>query len=328
MAGVRKDDNMKIFGPIPSRRLGRSLGINNIPAKTCSYSCVYCQIGRTKKMSAKREAFYSPAALAAEVRGKIEKVEGGGEGIDYLTFVPDGEPTLDVNMGKEIRKLVGEGINIAVITNASLVSMKDVREDLSYADWVSLKNDAACIEVWRRINRPARGLDLDAIRDGQVEFAGSFKGKLCTETMLVGGVNDSEEELSGIARFIERLEPAVSYILVPTRPPAEKWVCPPEESVINMAYQIFSERLERVECMIGYEGNAFSCTGDVEKDLLSITAVHPMREDAVNELISKAGAGWADVEKLINEKKLAELEYRGHRFYIRKFKLYPKIRGE
>ena len=133
---------MFAFGPVPSRRLGRSLGINNIPPKTCSYSCVYCQLGRTSQLIANRQAFYKPKEIFKEVRRKVDEAISRNEKIDYLTFVPDGEPTLDINLGEEISLLRQIGIPIAVLTNASLLWREDVREDLLKADLVSLKVDS------------------------------------------------------------------------------------------------------------------------------------------------------------------------------------------
>jgi wyosine [tRNA(Phe)-imidazoG37] synthetase (radical SAM superfamily) len=362
---------MIAFGPIPSRRLGRSLGVNNIPPKACSYSCVYCQVGRTIKMQVERQAFYEPEDILQAVHDKVEKAKEAGESIDYLTFVPDGEPTLDVNLGREIDLLKPLGIRIAVISNSSLIWRQDVREALLKADWVSLKMDAVQEEVWRRVNRPHGALRLDAILDGALEFAG-FEGKLVTETMLVAGVNDGVEHLGKVADFLARLRPAAAYLSIPIRPPAEAWVRPPGEDIINQAYQILSGRLdrarpepverarpepverarpepverarpepverarpepverarpelvERVEYLIGYEGNAFAFTGDVEDDLLSITAVHPMREDAVGEFLARArarqraGANWTVVRDLIARGSLVETEYAGRKFYVRK----------
>ena len=307
-----------VFGPVPSRRLGQSLGINNIPPKICSYSCVYCQIGRTARMQIKRERFYDPEEIAEEVETRVKELREDGERVDYLTFVPDGEPTLDVNLGREIDLLKPIGVRVAVITNASLIWDPDVREDLSKADWVSLKVDAATEGVWRRINRPYGALKLEAISEGMRRFSEEFEGVLATETMMVRGVNDGEDEIERIADRLSSISPDVSYISIPIRPPAEGWVEPPEEGSINMAYQIFSDRGLKVEYLIGYDGNAFAFTGDIREDLLSITAVHPMREEGVSELLRKARAGWDVVRELVEGGKLVELEYEGGRFYMRK----------
>jgi len=308
------------FGPVPSRRLGRSLGINNIPPKTCSYSCVYCQLGKTGNIIVDRQAFYKPADILKEVRRKVNEATVRNERIDYLTFVSDGEPTIDINIGKEISILKKMGTPIAVMTNASLLWLKDVKQDLLKADYVSLKVDAVSEDLWRRINRPHKDLRLNTVLKGIREFAEEFKGTVVSETMLIDGINYGNE-LERIAEFLTELEKLdKAYIAIPTRPPAEKWVKPAKEDAVNVAFQVFSEKLgaDRVEYLIGYEGNAFAFTGNVEEDLLSITAVHPMRDEAVKEFLRKANAGWQIIEKLLAADKLVELEYEGNRYYIRK----------
>jgi wyosine [tRNA(Phe)-imidazoG37] synthetase (radical SAM superfamily) len=310
---------MIAFGPVPSRRLGRSLGINNIPPKICTYSCVYCQLGRTIQMQFDRRAFYEPEDVLQNVQDKVEKTREAGETIDYLTFVPDGEPTMDVNLGREIVSLRRLG-PVAVITNGSLIWREDVREELAQADWVSLKVDAASAETWRQVNRPHGRLHLASIQDGMLEFARGYHGVLATETMLVDGINDGADDLRKVADFLARLQPDRAYLSIPTRPPAEEWAQPPREAIINQAYQVLSEKVDQVEYLIGYEGNAFAFTGDVEEDLLNITAVHPMREDAVSEFLARADADWAVIRRLVAQDQLVEAEYGDHHFYLRRLR--------
>ena len=310
---------MITFGPIPSRRLGRSLGINNIPPKICTYSCVYCQVGRTIRMQADRHSFYKPEEILRAVAEKANKVREVGEAIDYLTFVPDGEPSLDTNLGREIDLLKPLGFKIAVITNASLLWREDVRCDLLKADWVSLKVDAVSEKIWYKVNRPHRALQFSAILNGMIEFASNYDGEITTETMLVKGINDRPEQAGGIADFLSQLEPNKTYVSVPTRPPAESWVQPPNETVINAFYQILSRTVKNVEYLVSYEGNAFAFTGNVEEDLLSVTAVHPVTADAVEELLRKARSDWSRIQGLIDQALLLEIEYHGKKFYVRKF---------
>jgi wyosine [tRNA(Phe)-imidazoG37] synthetase (radical SAM superfamily) len=308
------------FGPVPSRRLGKSLGINNIPPKACSYSCVYCQLGKTSEKTAKRQFFYLPCDVLNEVRRRIDNAAVRNERIDYLTFVSDGEPTIDVNMGEEISLLKQIGIPIAVLTNASMLWLNDVRQDLLKADYVSLKVDAVSENLWRKIDRPHKDLRMGAILKGIHDFAESFKGTVVTETMLVDGV-DYANEFERIAVFLAGLKKLNrAYIAVPTRPPTEKRVKPAREEVANVAFQIFSEKLgiDRVEYLIGYEGNAFTFTGNIEEDLLRIMAVHPMRDEAVKKFLWKANASWQIIETLLAADKLMELEYEGNRYYMRK----------
>ncbi|MBN2565675.1 MAG: radical SAM protein, partial [Candidatus Eisenbacteria bacterium] len=234
---------MRAFGPVPSRRLGKSLGVNNIPPKTCSYACVYCQVGRTTHARVERSEFYDPEELAAEIREKVERARRIGEPIDYITFVPDGEPTLDLHLGREIELLRPLGVKIAVISNASLIRRPDVREELALADWVSLKVDSADEEHWLKINRPVRTLSLAGIFEAMIRFAKDYDGDLVTETMLVRGLNDDEDELEGIAGFLSILTPGVAYLSVPTRPPVEPWVEIPDIETINRAYHILSGKV-------------------------------------------------------------------------------------
>jgi len=269
-------------------------------------------------MQVERETFYEANEIAQSVKEKVKQVRKKGEPIDYLTFAPDGEPTLDVNLGKEIELLNSLDIKIAVITNASLIWREDVRQDLQKADWVSLKVDAVSKGIWCRINRRQKSLKLEAILDGMLQFAKIFKGELTTESMLIQGINDDSGEIKRIAGFLAELKPAKAYLAIPTRPPAKRTINAASEQVVNMAFQILEERLINVEYLIGYEGNAFEFTGNVKDDLLSITSVHPMREEAVIEFLKKADTGWKVVEKLIKDGSLMEVEYQGRKFYMRK----------
>ena len=309
---------MIAFGPVPSRRLGKSLGINNIPPKNCTYACVYCQLGRTVGMRVERRKYYSPEYVYEQVREKVQQAGEHGEKIDYLTFVPDGEPTLDINLGREIELLRSLGIKIAVITNASLMWQEEVRKELSKADWVSVKIDTVRENTWHEINRPHGSLELQAIVDAVKEFSVSFQGELTTETMLVAGLNDRPVMLEAAADFIAQIRPRIAYLSIPTRPPGEEFAVAPSETDLNMAFQIFNKRIEAVEYLIGYEGNAFAFTGDVEDDVLSITAVHPMREDAMGDFLDRARSNWKVIEYLIRQNRLTVTTFEGRKFYLRR----------
>jgi len=272
--GARK---MIAFGPIPSRRLGRSLGINNVPPKTCSYSCVYCQLGRTTRMTTERRPYREPSDICGAVADRVRTASEAGESIDALTFVPDGEPTLDRHLGEAIEALKPIGKRIAVITNASLLRRTDVRRELGAADWVSVKVDAAGADAWRDVNRPHRRLDFDVLLDGLLSFAEAFDGVLATETMLVEGINDRDEQIGRVAAFVGLLKPATAYLSAAIRPPAETWAHVPATERLLAAYTSFAEEVGRVELLTGDEGEAFSSAGGARKSLLAITSVHPMR---------------------------------------------------
>jgi wyosine [tRNA(Phe)-imidazoG37] synthetase (radical SAM superfamily) len=308
---------MLAFGPVPSRRLGRSLGVNNIPPKVCSYACVYCQVGLTREMTNERRAFYQRAEVLESVGEKLKEAQAANERIDFLTFVPDGEPTLDINLGQHMALLRPLGFPIAVISNASLVWREDVRQEMARADWASLKIDAVQEATWHRVNRPHRKLSLPAILEGARAFAETFTGKLVTETMLVADVNDSEADLEAVARFLGELQPSKAYIATPTRPPTETWVRPPDDRALIHAYRTFAERVQEVEYLIKYEGEAFASLGNTSEALLSILAVHPMREDAVLAFLSRAGANSELAEHLAERGLLTRVSSQGKNFYIR-----------
>ena len=311
-----------VFGPVPSRRLGRSLGVNNIPPpKKCSYSCIYCQIGRTWELTIERRSFHDPWSVAEAVSLKISEV--GGQ-VDYVTFVPDGEPTLDENLGEEARRVKAVVEKpLAILTNSSLIFRDDVRSDLMAFDLVSLKMDAASKDVWRRINRPHPSLSLDEILRGARKFAGEFPGELITETMLIEKVNDDLTEIEAIADLVAELEPRKAYLAIPTRPPAESWAKPASEETIVKAYEIFKERLGsgRVELLIGYEGSGFDLGENPVENILAIASVHPIMIDYAYQALSRFRE---DPEKIITELVQSGLlklvKYRGMSFLVRSWR--------
>lgn len=313
-----------VFGPVPSRRLGRSLGINNIPPKECTYACVYCQLGNTIKLEVERRKFYSPDNLISAVEKQLKSLDSKSNKIDYLTFVPDGEPTLDLLFADNITALKKFGIKIAVITNSSLLGNEAVRNALLLADWVSVKVDTVNEKTWHKLDRPHGKLQFSEILEGVRLFSEKHKNHFVTETMLVKGLNDSTGELKSISGFIKKLNPNVAYIAIPTRPPAEEFVVSPNEERINEAYQIFYSQGINTKLITGYEGNEFSVTGNLAEDILNITAVHPMREDAVDELIKKDYGTWEEVEYLVNSGKLIKSEFERKIFYLRNLKEWRK----
>jgi len=309
---------MIIFGPVPSRRLGQSVGINNIPPKVCTYSCVYCQIGRTNRMQIRRSEFYKPKEIIQQTKEKMTELNKKNEHIDYITFVPDGEPTLDINLGVEINLLKQFGVKIAVITNASLLWMDEVRKDLMNADWVSLKIDAINNDIWRRVDRPQGSLSISKIMQGTIDFANEFKGTLVTETMLVDRINDNKECLYEIAKHILSLKPIKSYLLVPTRPPAEAVVRKPSKESIRDGYDIIQKVSGvEVECITGDEENSFYFADDVINDLLSITSVHPVREDIIEKLLKDRELDRSVIDNLIEKDLIKTYLYEGKKFYRR-----------
>jgi len=312
---------MIAFGPVPSRRLGRSLGINNIVShKSCTYSCIYCQIGITHRQSKKRVSFYEPVTLVDEVEKHLEKLKPEFKP-DYLTFVANGEPTLDINIGKEIRMLKKFNTPIAVITNSSLMHHASVREELMEADWVSVKVDATENSIWEKVNQPDVSLVLNKIMSGLEKFAESYRGMLHTETMLVNGCNDSRIAIAQTASFIASLHPLKAYISVPIRPTAVQGVKTPDEEKLVDAWQIFRKMGITAELLTGFEGTNAGSTGNAFEDILNITAVHPLREDTMKELLKQDKTDENVIHSLIAQGLIKGIVHDGKTFYVRSYHL-------
>lgn len=310
---------MVSFGPIQSRRLGKSLGINNIISpKACSYGCIYCQIGTTIKKNTKRETFFKPETIFNKVDQHIKQLSKNNYP-DYLTFVSNGEPTLDINLGKTIKLLKKLGIPVAVITNASLITLESVRDDLYLADWVSVKMDAGDYETWKTINNPAPGLIFENIIENINLFAGEFKGILRTETMLVDGVNDTPGNITNLSKQIQRINPGKAYLSIPTRPPAYASVIPPKTEVLNQAWQIYNNMKINTEFLTGFEGTDNGYTGNIYDDILNITAVHPLREDSLLSLLENDNADFQVVKSLISQRLIRATTYNGNKYYLREY---------
>jgi wyosine [tRNA(Phe)-imidazoG37] synthetase (radical SAM superfamily) len=262
-----------VFGPIPSRRLGWSLGINNLPTKICSYSCIYCQLGPTDYISLKRRAFFTPDKVYNEIAKKINQLQKADKPIDYITFVPNGEATIDINLGSTIEKIREFGIKVAVVTNSSLMWVKTVQEDLMKADWVSIKIDSAFENIWEKINRPHNFLKFKRIIQGLEEFAWSFKGILAVETMFVKNINDNLDSMIRTAELIKYINPEKTYLLVPTKSSVERWVKIPDKIQLNEALQVFSNLNINAELFIRTKTIHLPLTSGIKKELLDFSSV-------------------------------------------------------
>uniref|UniRef100_A0A7J3XXY2 Radical SAM protein n=1 Tax=Thermogladius calderae TaxID=1200300 RepID=A0A7J3XXY2_9CREN len=293
-----------------------------MPYKTCTYSCVYCQLGRTNNLTVERKCFYDWREVAGEIVGFLT---GNRDSVDYVTFVPNGEPTLDACMGRTIESVKREtDARVAVLTNASLLWAEEVRGDLELADVVSVKVDAVEEGVWRRVNRPHLSLRRDRILEGLREFARGFKRMLISETMLVHGLNTSSDDYREIALFLRELNPSKAYISIPIRPPTEPFVKPPTERDLIEAYEEFKRVLGagRVELLNMPEPPPRIIGGDPATWLLNTTAVHPLRyEHALKALEGRVGDPAGLIEGLIRENLLSKTEYEGAVYLLRNFRI-------
>jgi len=264
-----------VFGPVPSRRLGKSLGIDPILLKTCNWNCVYCQLGRTRPLTNERREYIPRRQILAEVDQALSAHRPGE--IDWVTFVGSGEPTLHSGLGYLIRAVKARtDMPVAVITNGSLMSDAMVRGELLAADAVMPSLDAGDPILFRKVNRPWPSLKFDAHARGLAQFREIYTGHLWVEVMLVGGLNDTEQALTGIAAALRRIHPDRVDLTIPERPPAESWVRMPDEAGLQRALDILGE----VAQVAAPPRSALSLTGetDVIQAVIGVITRHPMRE--------------------------------------------------
>ncbi len=303
-----------VFGPVPSRRLGLSLGIDPVPLKTCNFNCIYCQLGRTRPLTRKRKAFFNVSDILAEVTTTLAQSEPGS--IDWITFVGSGETTLFSRLGSLIRfvKTVSN-LPVAVITNGSLLFLPEVRRALSAADAVLPSLDAGSEELFASINRPHHDFTFARHVDGLIEFRKVFDGSLWIEVMLLDGINDSRDALSDIASVMEQVEPNEIHISTPTRPPAEPWVEPPCQGGLERASSIFGS-VAKVLNPITVEVDS-GVKGDLEDVVLTIISRHPLQEVELVRTLEHLVPGRVleTLATLANSKKIRVVERFGKRFW-------------
>lgn len=265
-----------VFGPVASRRLGKSLGIDPVPPKTCNWNCVYCQLGRSVPLINKRREYFPRAEIVAEASKALSKAEPGT--IDWVTFVGSGEPTLHRDLGwmiREIKRLTD--LPIAVITNGSLLYLPEVQQDLSVADAVLPSLDAGNPELYRKINRPWPELSFDQHIQGLIEFRKYYRGKLWLEVMLIKDVNDNPGSLQEIAQLLLLIKPDRVDITLPTRPPAENWVEPATSEAVGLAEEIFGQTAHAVSELVSQ--TQILPGADLSESILQLIIRHPIPED-------------------------------------------------
>ena len=264
-----------VFGPVPSWRLGQSLGIDPVPLKTCNWNCVYCQLGRTQPVTMRRSRYVPEHDLIEEVKAALAADDA--DQTDWVTFVGSGETLLHAKIGwmlREVKALTDKPV--AVITNGSLLSQPYVRWELAVADAVLPSLDVGTAELYGRINRPHRGVTFERHVDGLARFRDEYNGKLWIEVMLLKGLNDGDRALTDTASQLKRVRPDEIHINGPSRSPVEPWVeCPDADSVMRAA-KVF-ESIARVRVAHAAAGAFELANGESVLDsAIQILTRHPM----------------------------------------------------
>lgn len=314
-----------VFGPVPSRRLGQSLGIDPVPLKTCNWNCVYCQLGRSKPLVNERREYFPREEILAEVEQALAS-HAPGE-IDWVTFVGSGETTLHTGIGWLIRQVKSlTRLPVAVITNGSLLYQPKIRLELSPADAVLPSIDAGSARLYHKINRPYPKVSLERLIGGLVAFRKEYQGKLWIEVMLVRGLNDTEAALSEIAAALKRIRPDEVHILQPDRPPVEEWVKPPDEEGLLRASAILGDIARIVHPASG----SFDLSGaaSLVDAVVAIITRHPMQDDKLVEALKhfspeKVTATLAELQK---NGRAQVVERNGIRFWSASPAYYPALK--
>jgi len=299
-----------VYGPVPSRRLGRSLGVDPVPQKTCNFSCVYCQLGRTTNFTNERRDFFPREEILKEIDEKVAEIR---RKIDYITFAGDGEPTLCKSLGYLIDRVKKYGISVAVITNGALLYDEKVRKELSEANVVMPSLDAGSEVTFRKVNRPRKEINLKRVIEGMIEFRKIYDGQIWLEYMALKNVNDTPDELTKIKKILEKTKPDKVYINVPIRPPAESWVEGSEK--IEEIASIF----DAFRIVLPEQGGFYVKGNNAEtikRELQEIIERHPMREDQIQKILSEKHLPYDLIEELLREKQIKRVVYGGKKFYL------------
>lgn len=269
-----------IFGPVPSRRLGMSLGVDIVPFKTCTFDCIYCQLGVTTDKCVQRQNYVPKEAVLDELRGILDRET---DRVDFITFSGSGEPTLNSEIGEIIGQIKAfTRVPIAVLTNGSLLYRDDVRRDLSEADLVVPSLDALTADTFAKVNRPHKSLTVELIIGGLERFTQEFEGRIWLEIMLVRGINDSPEELKQTADLVRDLKVDKIHLNTVDRPPAEESALAVTAEEMRSIMNMFDSRAEVIvdfDKLVNHEVHG----EDVEREVVSLLKRRPCTVDDISD---------------------------------------------
>lgn len=299
-----------VYGPVPSRRMGLSIGISPIAKGHCNYSCIYCQLGRTRNMTNKRNAFFNYKDIVEEFKAYLKD----DIVFDVVTIVGEGEPLLYSKLGAlidEVKLLTDKPV--AVITNGALMSDSSIRKELKNADILLPSLDACDEKMFRKINRPHGSIKFNDVVKGLRTFSKEYKGQLWIETMIIKGINDNNEFFLKFKELLSTINYHRLYINSPVRPPAEKSVEQPSKESIKKAVSI----LGGISITELVSEGFYSEIKDNYEAVLSIIKRHPMNQFEIKTFIEKRGE--IDTEKffkkLSSDNTIEVIDYKNYYTY-------------
>lgn len=299
-----------VYGPVPSRRLGVSLGVSPIPKKACNYSCVYCQLGRTDCMTNTRQMFFT----VKEIMDEFDEVLRNNIKFDVVTIVGEGEPTLYLGLGElisEIHKRTDKPV--AVITNGALFYDANLRSELYQADIVLPTLDAYDDASFKKINRPHGAIDFKMVKDGLKTFSEEYQGQLWIELMLIDGINEDDESLRKYSEALKELHYDRLYINTPVRPPAETFVKAIDHEKMSHAVDV----LGGISIDLLDSQGFHSEIEDHYEAIMSIIKRHPMNQFEIKGFLESRSCKNTDdiFDDLKKDSKVARVTYKGYDTY-------------
>lgn len=300
-----------VFGPVPSRRLGLSLGVDLTPLKTCTYDCLYCQVGKTSRKRIEPAPFFPPEEIVVELERRLEEVSP-----DTITFSGSGEPTLHSRIGEIISgvKRIAD-IKVAILTNGSLLWREDVRKGISGVDLIMPTLSTVFEKTFRRVHRPHRGLHLARILEGLRLLRKEYKGDLFVEVMLLGGLNDTQEEMEALKGMLEEISPERIYLNTVVRPPADSSALPLDRPRMEEIKSFLGPRAE-VIAESRHAGGPRRCDSS-RAAILEMARRRPVRVgDVANGLSRTREEAQTVLEALVREGSLRSGEHQGESYYF------------
>jgi wyosine [tRNA(Phe)-imidazoG37] synthetase (radical SAM superfamily) len=270
-----------IFGPVPSRRLGRSLGVDLVPYKTCTFDCIYCDLGKTTHKTVVRESYVKPEEIRRELELTLPVLS---KKPDYITVSGSGEPTLNENIGEIICHIKDlTSIPLAVLTNGSLFSLQEVRKALVGADVVIPTLDAITDVTFQCLNRPHPSLDIQEIVSGLIQFRNEYQGRIWIEVVFCRGINDDKREIEKLKGIIERIQPDRVQLNTPVRPPAEEFAYPLSTVRLEEIRKRLGDKAEIVSEFTASLGGVFDSAKDTE--ILSLLKRRPCTMEDISQAL-------------------------------------------
>jgi wyosine [tRNA(Phe)-imidazoG37] synthetase (radical SAM superfamily) len=299
------------YGPVPSRRLGFSLGVDILPFKTCTLDCVYCQLGPSARTTVRRRAFFDPKAVIADVRRAV----AAGRPIDHITFSGSGEPTLNRDLGAVIRGIKRfTDIPVVVLTNGTLLHRADVRRDLREADIVVPDLDAVTRAAFVAVNRPDKALRLDRMLEGLRAFRQEFQGRIWLEVMLVAGINDSDAHVRRLRKVIDAVGADRVQLNTVVRPPADPAARPLSEARARAICRALGPTCEVVASFPERANRAAG--GELDEAILDMVRRRPVTAADVAAALARKPARVAKaLDALVRGGRLRGVDHDGRTYY-------------